>query len=379
MTQPKPRARDLGIPFDGTPGPWNAITDVQGVEVGHVTLNRDEPATGERAPVAVRTGVTAIHPLGKGGTNAVLGGWFSLNGNGEMTGTTFLDEFGTIYGPLAITNTLSVGLARDAVAAWSRRHVGFGHAMIAASLPVAAETWDGQLNDIFGFHVTREHVHRALETAEGGPVAEGNVGGGTGMTAYEFKSGIGTSSRIAATELGTYTVGVLVQSNYGKRPQLRIAGVPVGREIVDLMPERPQNRSQDAQEPPGVLGDGSIIAVVATDAPLLPNQLRALAKRVSLGLGRLGSVASHSSGDIFLAFSTAYRVSYRGNELLSLEAVPLELVDPLYVATIDATEESVVNALIAAETMTGAHGVTYHALPHGRLREALAKYGRLRA
>ena len=376
MNDSNPRARDLGVPFMGTPGDLNAITDVRGVEVGHVTLIRDDPTEGAAGAISVRTGVTAIHPLGKAATDAVLGGWFSLNGNGEMTGTTFLDEFGAIYGPLAITNTLSVGLVRDAVAAWSRSHIGFGHAMIAASLSVAAETWDGQLNDIFGFHVTREHVRQALEASSSGPVAEGNVGGGTGMMSYEFKAGIGTSSRHVETELGTFTVGVLVQSNYGKRHHLRIAGVPVGLEISDLMPE---SGSSFAGDPPPYRGDGSIIAIVATDAPLLPHQLKAIAKRVSLGLGRLGSIAAHTSGDIFLAFSTANRVRYEGAAMLSFDALPAERIDPLFEATVDATEESVVNALIAADTMTGHRGFTAYALPHDRLREVLAKYGRLDA
>lgn len=368
------RARDLGVPFDGDPGPLNAVTDVPGVEVGHVTLIEDLPARADApAGVAVRTGVTALHPLGRGAPEGVTGGWFSLNGNGEMTGTAFLDEFGTVFGPVVSTNTLSVGTARDAVVAWCRARIGFGHAVVAGSLPVAAETWDGKLNDIFGGHVRPEHVHRALDAATGGPVTEGNVGGGTGMTAYDFKAGIGTASRRVATEVGPYTLGVLVQANYGKRPHLRIAGVPVGREISEAMPAAEDGGG--APRPPGP--DGSIIAMVVTDAPLLPFQLRAVAKRVALGLGRNGSIAAHSSGDLFLAMSTANPVTYGAEGVQRASFVPSERLDPVYEATVQASEEAVVNALVAARTMTGAGGVTYHALPHARLQEVLRDHSRL--
>ncbi|MDZ7799705.1 MAG: P1 family peptidase [Trueperaceae bacterium] len=374
MTRDAVRARDLGVPFDGDPGPLNAVTDVPGVEVGHVTRIEDLPARDD-APggVAVRTGVTALHPLGRGATEGVMGGFFSLNGNGEMTGTAFLDEFGTVFGPVVSTNTLNVGTARDAVAAWCRARIGFGHAVTAGSLPVAAETWDGKLNDIFGGHVRAEHVHRALDAASAGPVAEGNVGGGTGMTAYDFKAGIGTASRRVATTGGPYTLGVLVQANYGKRPHLRIAGVPVGREIPEAMPTAEDGA--EAGRPAGP--DGSIIAMVVTDAPLLPVQLRAVAKRVALGLGRNGSIAAHSSGDLFLAMSTANRVAYDPDGVHRASFVPSERLDPVYEATVQASEEAVVNALVAARTMTGAGGVTYYALPHARLQEVLHAYGRL--
>jgi len=282
--QVKPRARDLGIPFEGRPGPLNAITDVKGVLVGHVTLNRGE---GESA---VRTGVTTVLPVGRSFDRRVPAGWFTLNGNGEITGTAWLEESGFLEGPAMITNTHSVGVVRDAVVRWGVIHFPGTETF---SLPVVAETYDGLLNDINGFHVRAEHAYQAIEIARAGGVPEGNVGGGTGMVAYEFKGGIGTSSRVVTIGGKEFTLGVLVQSNYGRREQLRVAGVPVGREIPDLMPTRPKKK------------DGSIIVIIATEAPLLPHQLKRLSRRVSLGLGRNGSISMNSSGDLFVAFSTA--------------------------------------------------------------------------
>lgn len=365
MTPRPPRARDLGVPFDGTPGLLNAITDVPGVEVGQVTLisgrgGDDEPA--------IRTGVTGIHPLGKDASEGVAGGWFALNGHGEMTGTTYLDEIGAVFGPVALTNTLSVGVVRDALVAWSRDRVRDPLVLRGRTKPVVAETWDGRLSDVYGFHVGRDHAYEALDGATSGPVAEGSVGGGTGMTSYDFKAGTGTASRVVASAAGNRTLGVLVQANFGKRHQLRIAGVPVGREIPEPMP------SEGA--PPR--GDGSIIVIIATDAPLLPSQLTPLAKRASLGLGRNGSIASTTSGDIFLALSTANRFRYGSEDLRTLTSVPTEGLDPFFEATVEATEEAIVNALVAAEPMHGHGGSWFPSLPHDRLRDVLRAHGRLR-
>jgi D-aminopeptidase len=360
--QSKPRARDLGVPFDGTPGPLNAITDVKGVEVGHTTLiSGDGPLKVGVGPV--RTGVTAILPRGKNSKDSVFAGWFTLNGNGEMTGTTWLEESGFLDGPVMITNTHSVGLVRDATIAWKVRQGKPDQEGYWWSLPVVAETYDGYLNDINGFHVKPEDAFYALDTAHSGPVEEGNVGGGTGMVCNEFKGGIGTSSRVLDAKLGGYSVGVLVQCNYGQRDQLRIAGVPVGKEITDYM-----IRDEDV---------GSIIVVVATDAPLIPTQLKRLAKRVSLGLARDGSYSGGGSGDIFIAFSTANPGAGEHNGVRPLNMLPNDDLDPLFLATVQATEEAVVNAMIAAETMTGINNHTVVALPHDRLREVLKKYNRL--
>jgi D-aminopeptidase len=362
LGQSKPRARDLGVPFDGTPGPLNAITDVVGVEVGHTTL-----IAGEGKLLVgvgpVRTGVTAVLPRGKASSDPVFAAWFSLNGNGEMTGTTWLEESGFLEGPVMITNTHSVGVVRDAVVAWRVKRGRPTDSEYWWSLPVVAETWDGYLNDINGFHVKPEHVFEALDSARPGAVTEGNVGGGTGMVCHEFKGGIGTASRKLDAKAGGYTVGVLVQCNYGLRDQLRIAGVPVGREIRDHMVYSQEN--------------GSIIVVVATDAPLLPHQLKRLARRVSLGLGRNGSVSGNGSGDIFLAFSTANPGAAQTTGLRSLSMVPNDQMGGLFEATVQATEEAVVNALVAAQTMTGADNHTAIALPQDRLREVLKKYNRL--
>ena len=363
-SQAKPRARDLGVPFDGTPGANNAITDVEGVEVGHSTLisGSGKLVVGEGP---VRTGVTAIHPRGKRGNDSVFGAWFTLNGNGEMTGTTWLEDSGFLNGPIMITNTHSVGVVRDAVIAWKVKRGEPDMEGYWWSLPVVAETWDGYLNDINGFHVQPEHVFHALDSAHSGPVEEGNVGGGTGMICNEFKGGIGTASRVLDAKAGGYTVGVLVQCNYGRRDQLRIAGVPVGKEI----PEHPAYGKGD--------DTGSIIIVVATDAPLIPTQLKRLARRASLGLGRDGSYSGDGSGDIFVAFSTANPGAASSQGIRELKMLPNDRLDPLFLATVQATEEAVINAMVAAETMTGIDGHTAIALPHDRLREVLKKYNRL--
>jgi L-aminopeptidase/D-esterase-like protein len=362
FAQVKPRARDLGVPFDGTPGANNAITDVQGVEVGHTTLisGSGKLKVGEGP---VRTGVTAIHPRGKNANDSVFGAWFTLNGNGEMTGTTWLEDSGFLNGPIMITNTHSVGVVRDAVIAWKVKRGEPDMEGYWWSLPVVAETWDGYLNDINGFHVKPEHVFHALDSAHSGPVEEGNVGGGTGMICNEFKGGIGTASRVLDVKAGGYSVGVLVQCNYGRRDQLRIAGVPVGREI----PEHTVWKEDT----------GSIIIVVATDAPLIPTQLKRIARRASLGLGRDGSYSGDGSGDIFVAFSTANPGAASSKGLRDLKMLPNDNLDPLFLATVQATEEAVVNAMVAAETMTGIDGHTAIALPHDRLREVLKKYNRL--
>ena len=361
----KVRARDLGVPFDGTPGPLNAITDVAGVTVGHTTL-----ISGEGKLVVgkgpVRTGVTAVFPRGKDSTDTgVFAGWWSLNGNGEMTGTTWVEESGFLIGPVMITNTHSVGVVRDAVIAWRVKHGLPDATGYWWSLPVVAETWDGWLNDINGFHVKPEHVFEAIDSAKSGPVAEGNVGGGTGMICNEFKGGTGTASRKA----GEYTVGVLVQCNYGVRSNLRIAGVPVGREIT----ESPAYASAAFS---GV-ERGSIIVVVATDAPLVAHQLKRLARRVSLGIGRDGSISGNGSGDIFIAFSTANRGAAAADHVVDLKMLPNDKMGPILGATVEATEEAVINAMVAAETMTGIENHKVIALPHDKLRAVLKKYNRL--
>jgi D-aminopeptidase len=360
----KPRARDLGVPFHGTPGPLNAITDVAGVEVGHTTLISGEGRL-EVGKGPVRTGVTAVLPRGKASKDLVFAGWFSLNGNGEMTGTTWVEESGFLEGPVMITNTHSVGIVRDAVVAWRVKQGAPDASGYWWSLPMVAETWDGYLNDINGFHVKAEHAWQALDRSRPGPVEEGSVGGGTGMVCHEFKGGIGTASRKLEAKAGGYTVGVLVQCNYGLRRQLRIAGAPVGEVITE-----------------GTLRDdgtemGSIIVVVATDAPLLPHQLKRLARRVSLGLARNGSIAGNGSGDIFVAFSTANAGAAKTTGTVALTMLPNDETNPLFEATVDATEEAIVNAMVAAETMRGRDGNTVIALPHDRLRETLRRFQRL--
>lgn len=365
----KPRARDLGVPFEGTPGPLNAITDVSSVTVGHTTLISGEGKL-QIGKGPVRTGVTAVLPRGKNSMNdPVFAGWWSLNGNGEMTGTTWVEESGFLEGPVMITNTHSVGVVRDAVIRWRVNHGEPDPSGYWWSLPVVAETWDGWLNDINGFHVTADDAFHAIDSAHGGPVEEGSVGGGTGMICNEFKGGIGTSSRKVEMKDTTYTVGVLVQCNYGTRPNLRIAGVPVGREI----PEDAAYASASF----GEVDRGSIIVVVATDAPLVSHQLKRLARRVSLGLGRDGSISGNGSGDIFIAFSTANSGAYAADPVADIKILSNEKLDPIFAATVQAVEEAVVNAMVAADTMTGIENHRVIALPHDKLRAVLKKYNRL--
>jgi len=364
--QDAPRARDLQIPFSGTPGPLNAITDVEGVEVGHTTLIRGEGKL-QVGEGPVRTGVTAILPRGKK-YDPVFAGWYSLNGNGEMTGTTWVEESGFLEGPVMITNTHSVGVVRDAVVQWGYQNKYFdplpGAPNVYWALPVVAETYDGILNDINGHHVTKEHAFTALNSAKSGPVAEGSVGGGTGMICHAFKCGIGTASRIVTTPLGGYTLGVLVQANYGDRAELTIAGAPVGREITDLMPE----------DPAGSQGNGSIIVVVATDAPLMPHQLKRLARRVPMGIAKMGGYASNGSGDIFIAFSTANEGAANRGGKQTLDMIPNDQMNPLFLATVQATEEAITNALVAGRDMQGINGSLVYGLPHQRLKSILEKY-----
>jgi D-aminopeptidase len=385
-SQSSPRARDLGIPFVGTPGPLNAITDVTGVEVGHATIVAGEGRT-VRGQGPVRTGVTAILPRGRGDLDPVFGATFVLNGDGEMTGAMWLKESGFVTGPIMITNTWNVGRVSEGTIQWQvAQNVDYD-----PGLPVVAETADYSLNDRYGFHVREEHVFAALDGARSGPVAEGNVGGGTGMICYEFKSGIGTSSRRLPAELGGYTVGVLVQCNYGVRRQLVVAGVPVGSELRDHLPcidsDDPAIESRRArcsgraasgeepateQEPPG-----SIIVVVATDAPLLPHQLERVARRVGLGIGRMGGMAGNNSGDIFLAFSTANRGLSDAPGESTATVLSNDELNPLFEATVHATEEAITNALIAARTMVGRDYLRVESIPHDRLRGILREHGRL--
>ncbi|MBO1334494.1 P1 family peptidase [Streptomyces sp. VRA16 Mangrove soil] len=358
----RPRARGLGIPLDGTPGEWNAITDVPGVEVGHVTLIEGDD---------VRTGVTALLPRGRDGVgSACAAGWYSLNGNGEMTGTTWIEESGALSLPVALTNTHAVGTVHRGVIDWvAERHPGVAAQWL---LPVVAETWDGYLNDINGPHVRTEHGVAALDAAATGPLAEGCVGGGTGMNCYGFKGGSGTASRIVTHGPDRYTVGALVQANFGQRRELTVAGVPMGRELLDDDPMGTGSRVPS--------GAGSVIVVVATDAPLLPGQCKALARRVPIGLGRTGTSGGHFSGDIFLAFSTAnegaLNSTFPKGEATAdtydrMRFVPWGRMDPFYEAVVQAVEEAVLNALCAADAMTGRNGHRMPALPHARVRQLL--------
>ncbi len=368
LQAPPPRARDLGVPFDGTPGKLNAITDVAGVEVGHCTLikGHGDLIIGQGP---VRTGVTAILPRGKR-YEPVFAATYSLNGNGEMTGAHWVDESGFLEDPILVTNTHSIGAVHEGVIAWRRENGLYpGESPHRwAALPVVAETYDGNLNDLQGFHVRQEHVFLALNSASEGPVVEGNVGGGTGMICYRFKGGIGTASRIVKTGSGGFTVGVLVQANFGARDELMIAGVPVGREIGDLMPKFPKRPPREG---------GSIIAVVATDAPLLPHQVKRLARRVPVGIGRVGGVSHNSSGDLFIAFSVANAEAGSATAQVTVEMLPNGALTPLFRAVAQATEEAIVNALVAARTMTGINGNTVYNLPHDRLRRLLRRYNRL--
>ncbi|MET0718488.1 MAG: P1 family peptidase [Pseudoxanthomonas sp.] len=361
----EPRARDLGVPFEGTPGPLNAITDIAGVTVGQVTLIED--LAGNRK---VRTGLTAILPRGSDTLDApVFGAWFALNGNGEMTGTAWIEESGQLEGPVMLTNTHSVGVVRDAVIAERVRSGTPDPSGYWWSLPVVAETWDGELNDINGFHVRPEHVARALADARGGAVAEGNVGGGTGMICHEFKCGIGTASRVVDADAGgRYTVGVLVQANYGMRDPLRIAGVPVGQYL--------RNDRIYSAAVPAQAETGSIIIVIATDAPLLPHQLKRIAKRAGMGLARMGSYAGNGSGDIFLAFSTANEGALKGDPVSQASFVGMDHIDGLFEATVQATEEAIVNAMVAARDMQGNDGHYARAISHPELVKLLKKFGR---
>jgi L-aminopeptidase/D-esterase-like protein len=362
------RARDLGISFEGTPGKLNAITDVPGVEVGYRTLISGEGKL-EVGKGPVRTGVTAILPRGHASLNdPVYAGFFSLNGNGEMTGTAWVEESGFLEGPIIITNTHSVGVARDAVIAWRIKHGAADNTGDWWSLPLVAETWDGWLNDINGFHVKPEDVWYALDSAQGGPIEEGSVGGGTGMICYEFKGGNGTASRkidIRASKDGSpqsFVVGVFLQANFGRRPQLTIAGVPMGKKIPGEVYKQES---------------GSCIAVVATDAPLLPNQLKRLARRVSLGLARTGTISGNGSGDLFIAFSTANpNIANVDQVTHTVQTIPNDLMDPLFAGVVQATEEAVVNALVDNHSMTGRDNHRVDALPHERLRELLRQYNR---
>ena len=363
------RARDLGIPFEGVAGKLNAITDVAGVEVGYTTLISGEGKL-EVGKGPVRTGVTAILPRGQASLNdPVYAGFFGLNGNGEMTGTAWVEESGFLEGPIVITNTHSVGVARDAVIAWQVKQ-GTG-SQTSWSLPVVAETWDGWLNDINGFHVNPEDVWHALDTAHGGGIEEGSVGGGTGMICYEFKGGNGTASRVVSVAVAggrdpgsqkasrAYTVGVFLQANFGRRTQLVIADVPVGQKIPGQV-----YKSEN----------GSCIAVVATDAPLLPNQLQRLARRVSLGIARTGTISGNSSGDLFIAFSTANPNAASADQIThDVQTIPNDLMDPLFAGVVQATEEAVLNALVDNRSMTGRDSHHVEALPHDRLREILKR------
>jgi L-aminopeptidase/D-esterase-like protein len=356
------RARDLGIKFNGTTGQYNAITDVKGVLVGYKTLiSGDEPLVTGKGPV--RTGVTVIMPNGKS-IDPLPAGWFSLNGDGEMTGTTVIDEYGLNYGPIGITNTNSVGVVRDAIGEWNIKNFSKGATVdFSFGLPVAAETFDGILNDINGLHVKKEDVFDALNIAHGGKIEEGNVGGGTGMSLFLFKGGSGTSSRVIKIDTANYTVGVFVQGNFGGRKDLVISGVPVGQEWKGDMPiitSKPK--------------DGSIIIIIGTDAPLLPAQLKLVAKRASLGVARCGGIGRNGSGDIFLAFSTVPPKDNTKGTLQTWTVLPKEQLDKVYQATVESVEEAIVNAMIAAKDMKGINGNTVYAIPHDKLMQVINSY-----
>ena len=360
----KTRAREFGIPFNGTPGKYNAITDVEGVLVGYKTLisGKGKLKVGEGP---VRTGVTVILPKGKT-ADPVPAGWFCLNGDGEMTGTTVIDEYGGTYGPIGITNTNSIGVVRDAIGEWNIKNFSQGGLVdFSFGLPVVAETFDGIMSDINGLHVKKEHVFEALESAKSGPVAEGNVGGGTGMGLFHFKGGSGTASRVFKLDGKTYTLGAFVQANFGGRKDLMISGVPVGREITEAMPVYNSKEK-----------DGSIIVIIATDAPLLPMFLKAVAKRASLGVARTGGIGRNSSGDIFLAFSTVAPTSNESGTMLTWNSVSKDYLDPVFMAAVESTEEAIINALLAAETMEGIKGNITYEIPRERLKEVMKKYNR---
>ena len=379
----KLRARDLGIPFDGIPGKYNAITDVAGVEVGHTTLVEGSGKL-EKGKGPVRTGVTAIFPAGKKYT-PVFANWHMLNGNGDMTGTHWVTESGFLETPIMITNTSSVGTVRDAALKWMDEHKYYdtSQGLFWYSYPVVAETWDGVLNDINGFHVKPEHVWQAMEKASPGFVEEGAVGGGTGMICHGFKGGIGTSSRVIDKKLGGYIVGVLVQANYGSRSQLTIAGVPVGKELADTLnvkifePPSAQN-NPDSRVYNELTEQGSIIVVVATDAPLLPHQLKRIAQRVSLGIGKCGGIGGNGSGDIFIAFSTANKTAFSRTKETTAIMFSNDQMGALFNATVQATEEAIINALVAGRTMKGINDNTVYGLPHEAVIKILKKYNRIK-
>lgn len=379
------RARDLGVPLEGTPGEYNAITDVAGIEVGHVTLISGSGRR-VRGEGPIRTGVTAILPRGRANLDPVFAGAARINGNGEITGTEWIEESGYLNGPIMLTNSFSVGVVRDAVIEWQLENAPDHY----LALPVVGETSDRLLNDRSGFHVRKEHAFEAIDAARSGPVAEGAVGSGTGTMCHLLKAGIGTASRVLPQDDGGYTVGVLVQCNYGSLRQLRIAGVPVGPYLTDLLPchdtegpitqqlgrrcSEPQGqRTRDGEDDPG----GSIIIVVATDAPLLPHQLERMANRTAMGLARMGSISGNTSGDLALAFSTANPGTDGASGPTTVEMLPNGGLNPLFEATIQATEEAILNSLIGAETMIGADYIRVQALPHERLREILRRYNRL--
>lgn len=366
----KPRARDIGIPFNGITGKFNAITDVKGVEVGYSTIISGQ-GKNIRGKGPVRTGVTAILPRGRN-NNPVFANWYSLNGNGEMTGTTWITESGFLETPIMITNTNSVGVVRDAVLKWFVKSNWYKEDYWY-TYPVVAETYDGDMNDIYGFHVKESNAYEALDSAKTGYIKEGNVGGGTGMMCLGFKGGTGTSSRVVRIKDSNYTVGVLVQSNFGSKRNLTIAGVPIGKELKDTM-------NYEIKAPPAYRddGSGSIIVVVATDAPLLPHQLKRIAARVPLGIGIVGGFGSNGSGDIFITFSTANPTAFQRQEFTKLDEMPNDLINPLFEATVQAVEEAIINAMIAAETMEGINGNKAYGLPHNLVIDLLRKYNRIK-
>ena len=370
LSAQKPRARDIGIPFNGITGKFNAITDVRGVEVGYSTIISGQ-GKNIRGKGPVRTGVTAILPRGRN-NNPVFANWYSLNGNGEMTGTTWITESGFLETPIMITNTNSVGVVRDAVLKWFVKSNWYKEDYWY-TYPVVAETYDGDMNDIYGFHVKESNVYEALNSAKTGYIKEGNVGGGTGMMCLGFKGGTGTSSRVVRIKDSNYTVGVLVQSNFGSKRNLTIAGVPIGKELKDTM-------NYEIKAPPAYRddGSGSIIVVVATDAPLLPHQLKRIAARVPLGIGIVGGFGSNGSGDIFITFSTANPTAFQRKEFTKLDVMPNDLINSLFEATVQAVEEAIINAMIAAETMEGINGNKAYGLPHNLVIDLLRKYNRIK-
>ena len=366
----KPRARDIGIPFNGTTGKFNAITDVKGVEVGYSTIISGQ-GKNVRGKGPVRTGVTAILPRGKN-NNPVFANWYSLNGNGEMTGTTWITESGFLETPIMITNTNSVGVVRDAVLKWFVK-TGWYKEDFWYTYPVVAETYDGFLNDIYGFHVKEINAIEALDSAKTGFLKEGNVGGGTGMMCLGFKGGTGTSSRVVKIKDSTYTVGVLVQSNFGGKNNFTIAGVPIGKELKDTL-----NYEFNAAPSYRQDGDGSIIVIVATDAPLLPHQLKRITARVPIGIGIVGGRGENGSGDIFIAFSTANPSAFQRENFTKIDELPNYLINPLFNATVQAVEEAIINAMVAAETMEGINDNKAYGLPHKLVIDLLRKYNRVK-